>query len=91
AIPLVWDMWEANVPLKGARFWERVKQLIQRVATLIPHQARVIWLADRAFGTPQFTDLLTPYGWHFVVRVQGQTRFADRMGHETRIDQLATR
>lgn len=91
AIPLVWDMWEANVPLKGARFWERVQQLIQRTAILIPQQTRVIWLADRAFGTPQFTDLLTPYGWHFVVRVQGQTRFADRMGHETRIDHLATR
>jgi len=89
AIPLVWDMWEANVPLKGARFWERVRQLIQCAATLIPPETRVIWLADRAFGTPQFTDLLIPYGWHFVARVQGQTRFADRMGHEARIDQLA--
>lgn len=89
AIPLVWDMWHANVPLKGARFWERVQRLIAITSTLIPSGTQVTWLADRAFGTPQFTDLLTPYGWHFVVRVQGQTRFTDRNGQEYRIDQLA--
>jgi hypothetical protein len=88
AIPLAWDVWHANVPLKGARFWERVKRLLQISATLIPPTTSVTWLADRAFGTPQFTDLVVAHGWHFVVRVQGQTRFQDRTGYETRIDNL---
>ena len=55
---------------------------------LIPPTTRVIWLADRAFGTPQFTDLVVATSWHFVVRVQGQTSFQDRTGYETRIDNL---
>lgn len=88
AIPLVWDVWYANVPLAGARFWERVKHLLQMAATLLPSTTSVTWLADRAFGTPQFTDLVLAQGWHFVVRVQGQTRFHDRTGRETRIDNL---
>jgi hypothetical protein len=87
-IPLAWDMWHANVPLKGERFWERVKRLLQITTTLIPPTTRVTWLADRAFGTPQFMDLVVAHSWHFVVRVQGQTRFQDRTGYETRIDSL---
>jgi hypothetical protein len=42
----------------------------------------VTWLADRAFGTPHFTDAVAQYGWHWVVRVQGQTRYRDRSGRE---------
>jgi len=88
ALPLAWDIWEANQPLKGMRFWDRVAQLLAVVASVLPPDVPVIWLADRAFGTSQFTDLLVPYGWHFVVRVQGQTRFVDQAGRESRLDQL---
>lgn len=89
ALPLAWDIWEANQPLKGKRFWERVETLLAVVAPLLPVRVPVIWLADRAFGTSRFTDMLQEYGWHFVVRVQGQTRFADQGGQERRLDQLA--
>lgn len=86
SLPLAWDIWPANVPLKGAGFWERVAQVLAIVADLLPAKIPIIWLADRAFGTPQFTDLLTPYGWFYIVRVQGQTRFRDCWGREQRID-----
>lgn len=80
ALPLAFAAWPANQPLTGARFWERVAALLAVVADLLPNHIPITWLADRAFGTPQFTDLLTPYGWHYVVRVQGQTRCRDRRG-----------
>jgi hypothetical protein len=59
ALPLVWVVWEGNTPLKGKSFWEYMAQLLA-----------VTWVADRAFGSPEFTNLVTRYGWHFVVRVQ---------------------
>lgn len=88
ALPLAWLCWQANSPLQGAGFWERVGQLLAQVATLIPPQVTVTWLADRAFGTPQFTDLLAGYGWHYVVRVQGQTHYQTCQGQEGSTDQL---
>ncbi len=82
SLPLAWDSWPANEPLAGAGFWERVGQLLAHVARLLPAGVPVTWVADRAFGTPQFTDQLAHYGWHWVVRVQGQTRYRDRGGRE---------
>jgi hypothetical protein len=91
ALPLAWAAWPANTPLVGARFWERVAQLLAQVAPLLPGGVPVTWLADRAFGTPHFTDLLAPYGWHYVVRVQGQTRFQDRTGRVQTLRQWVAR
>ncbi|MBN2257763.1 MAG: transposase, partial [Anaerolineaceae bacterium] len=91
ALPLAWAVWPANQPLKGPRFWERVAALLAIVAELLPPNVAAVWLADRAFGTPQFTDLVTAYGWEYIVRVQGQTRCRDRMGQERTIRRLVQR
>lgn len=88
ALPLVWAVWPANTPLTGARFWARVATLMDAVADLLPVQTRIIWLADRAFGTPAFTDLVTARGWFYIVRVQGQTHCRDRCGREQTIRSL---
>jgi hypothetical protein len=90
-LPLAWMVWAGNKPLKGKGFWERVQELLAQVATLLPPDVPVICLADRAFGTPQFTDLLAPYGWHYVVRVQGQTRYRDVVQHVDSLASLVTR
>lgn len=87
-LPLAWMAWPANVPLTGARFWERVAYLLDEVAKILPQGVTIIWLADRAFGTPSFTDLVTAHGWHYIVRVQGQTHSQDCMGVERRVDSL---
>jgi hypothetical protein len=82
ALPLAWAVWPANTPLAGPRFWARVEALLKEVAGLLPAGVPVTWLADRAFGTPAFTDQVAAYGWHWVVRVQGQTRFVDQAERE---------
>lgn len=79
-LPLAWVVWPGNEPLTGERFWQRIEKLLDVVATLLPPGVPVTWVADRAFGTPAFTDLLTTRGWHYVVRVQDQTRCQDRTG-----------
>jgi hypothetical protein len=88
ALPVAWALWPANQPLEDERFWPRVAALLETVAALLPPQLPVPWLADRAFGTPAWRDLLTARGWHDVVRVQGQTRYQDATGRCTRLDAL---
>ncbi len=90
-LPLVWTTWPAQVPLEGARFWQRIAALLDLLATLLPVRTTVTILADRAFGTPVFTDLVTGHGWHYVVRVQGQTRCQDEIGCTFAIKDLAQR
>lgn len=82
ALPLAWTLWPGNQPLKGARFWERIAQLLTQVQRLLPPALPVILLADRAFGTPVFTDMAVERGWHYVVRIQGQTRYRTYQGQE---------
>lgn len=88
ALPLAWAVWPANQPLEGERFWERVAALLAVVADLLPRQSAITWLADRAFGSPAFTDLLMPYGWGYLVRVQGHTVCRDRSGVERAVATL---
>jgi hypothetical protein len=91
ALPIAWVIWPNNQPLKGAGFWERVASLLAVVAPLLPRRVPIIWLADRAFGSPAFIDLLEPYGWHYVVRVIGHTKCKDRRGVEWPIKELVQR
>src|ERR1051325_10945862 len=73
ALPLAWMVWPAQEKLEQERFWERIGKLLDEVAALLPPGVPVIWLADRAFGTPAFTDLVQAHGWHYIVLVQDQT------------------
>jgi hypothetical protein len=88
ALPLAWALWPANMPLEGDTFWQRIAAVLDVVAPLVPQGIPVTWLADRAFGTSAFTDLLTARGWHYLVRVQGQTRCRDRRGVERQVQHL---
>lgn len=88
ALPLAWAIWPANKPLADERFWQRVEALLDLVAQLLPKGVAVTWLADRAFGSPSFADLLEARHWHYVVRVQGQTHCRDKMGRERRMRDL---
>jgi hypothetical protein len=88
ALPLAWLVWPANVPLEGDGFWERIEQLLDTVATILPCDVPVTWLADRAFGTPAFTDLVTSRGWCYIVRAQGQTKCEDVNGRCCQLSQL---
>jgi len=91
ALPIAWMVWPANQPLTGARFWERVEMLLDTVAQILPVGIPVTFVADRAFGTPAFTDLVTQRGWHYLVRVQRQTTCQDRQGVDHTIGHLVER
>lgn len=88
SLPLVWTIWPANRPLEGDGFWERIDALLSEVAKLLPAGIQVTVLADRAFGTPAFTDRVAKRGWHWIVRLQGQTRCRDRCGRERSVVDL---
>ncbi len=90
ALPLAWTLWPGNQPLEGARFWVRIAQLLTAVQCLLPPALRVTVLADRAFGTPAFTDLVVEHGWDYVVRVQAQTHLRPRHGAECAVQTLVT-
>lgn len=87
SLPLVWSVWPANRPLEGAGFWQRISALLRQAQPLIPPGVVVTVLADRAFGTPAFTDLVSALGWHWIVRVQGQTQGRDLLGRERSLGQ----
>jgi hypothetical protein len=74
ALPICWSIWPGNTPLEDQAFWDEVEKLLDQVHKILPKNVEVVVLADRAFGTPAFTDLVQARGWHFLVRVQDQTR-----------------
>ncbi len=88
SLPLIWTIWPANQPLAGEGFWQRIDSLLEQVQALLPTGITVTVLADRAFGTPAFTDLVAKRGWHWLVRVQGQTHYQDLNGQEHTVAQL---
>jgi hypothetical protein len=88
SLPIAWTTWEANCALKGPRFWERIAELLARVAKIVPKGIPITCVADRAFGSPAFTDLVEQQGWDWVVRVQDQTLCQDRQGNLKRVRNL---
>ena len=68
-------VWPGNKPLKGGGFWQRVETLLDVVAELLPVNIPIIWLADRAFGSPAFIDLITAREWDYIVRVVKTARY----------------
>jgi hypothetical protein len=88
SLPMVWTIWPANTPLEGDGFWKRISLLLDEVAKVVPPAVPVIMVADRAFGTPVFTDLVSQHGWDWVVRVQDQTLYKDRLGHSNSVRSL---
>jgi hypothetical protein len=84
AVPLAWVQRPFALPA-DVSYWDLVQTLLQQVAQLLPPALTVTVIADRAFGTPAFTDLVAAFGWQWVVRVQGQTCFRDRQGCRRRL------
>jgi hypothetical protein len=79
AIPLAWLCWPAQTK-QTTCYWTRCELLLEQVASVLPERAKVVVVADRAFGCPVFTDPITARGWDWLVRVQGQTRLRSQLG-----------
>jgi hypothetical protein len=83
-LPLAWAHWQQNVALPEGAYWEHFEHLLAQVALIVPAQAEVVVLADRAFDVPTFIDHLTARGWHYVVRAKanGTLVFRDQRQRE---------
>lgn len=91
AIPLAWVCWPGPVK-QTVSYWERCGQVLDQAAQVLPADARVVVVADRAFGCPVFIDQVAAHGWDGLVRVQGQTRWRDRQGRiQSMAQQVAQR
>jgi Transposase DDE domain len=61
---------------------ELIVGLFRKAAACLPEGARVTLLADRGLAWPQVVDACRELGWHFVLRLQGQTRVRTADGRE---------
>ena len=86
ALPLAWMVWPGNKPLKGGGFWQRVETLLDVVAKLLPVNIPITWLADRAFGSPAFIDLITAREWYYITRVVKTVRYLTENQTENQTD-----
>jgi hypothetical protein len=66
-----------------------IGRLLRRAADCLPAGAEVTLLADRGLAWPQVIDTCTALGWHFVIRLQGQTRVRTADGRECSAAELA--
>lgn len=89
-LPLAVRYWPQNVPLPEGEYRAQVLSLLSEVQDLLPAPLRphVLFLADRLYGTPTMLDLLRALGWHWVLRVQGQTRVQSADGTARAIKDL---
>jgi hypothetical protein len=63
--------------------------LLRQAAGCLPEGAVVTLLADRGLTWPQIVDACRELGWHFVIRLQGQTRLRGGDGRECSVAELA--
>jgi hypothetical protein len=70
---------------------ELVKGLLRQVLGCLPPGARVVLLADRGLCWPVLVDWCTEHGWHYVLRLQGQTKVRFDDGSEREVRELAPR
>ena len=84
ALPLVWTIWEQNLPLPHGAYWAMVDAALDRLAALLPAGITVWVVADRAYAVAPLLDRLTARGWHWVIRITttGSHRFRDAHGRE---------
>jgi Transposase DDE domain len=68
-----------------------IRRLFRRVAACLPATAEVTLLADRGLAWPQVVDACRGLGWHYVLRLQGQTRVRTPDGQEHAVAELAPR
>jgi hypothetical protein len=65
--------------------------LLRQAAACLPAGAQVTLLADRGLAWPQIVDACGALGWHYVIRLQGQTRVRTADGRECSAAELAPR
>lgn len=70
AIPLVWLV----LPGKGLTQMEKLERMLRRAAAFLnPRVKQVIFLADSGFRDCDWAQLCLKIGWHYAIRIAGNT------------------
>src|SRR5205085_1557457 len=64
---------------------------LSAVADLLPEGTEILLMADRGLCWPLLVDLCQKFGWHFLLRAQGQTRLLLPSGETVALSDLAPR
>jgi hypothetical protein len=73
------------------RLPELVRGLLRQVLRCLPEGVTVVLLADRGLCWPLLVDWCTDHGWHYVLRLQSQTKVVGSDGVERQARELAPR
>lgn len=87
AVPLAWRTWTADAP--GQDWKNAIRQMCLTVQAALPPAVQVVLLADRGLTGAPLGHLVQELGWHYVWRVQGQTRVCQADGTLSPIAALA--
>jgi hypothetical protein len=68
-----------------------VRSLLRQVHAAVPPDASVVLLADRGLAWPTVVDWCTTHGWHYLLRLQSQTRVRRPDRPECSVRDLAPR
>jgi hypothetical protein len=68
-----------------------IRGLLQQLTDRLPAGATVVLLADRGLAWPTLVDWCTDHGWHYLLRLQRQTKVRATDGVERSACDLATR
>ena len=70
AIPLGWVVCASGSATVALSYYQR---MLAQVAEQIPPTAKVVVLADRGFGHVELMKVIKQLGWHFRIRLKGDT------------------
>jgi hypothetical protein len=81
-VPLAVRTWRQNVSLPEGEYWTQIIGMLQEVQEMLPPELRahVLLVADRLYGVPRMLNILLALGWHWLLRVQGQSQVLMRDG-----------
>jgi hypothetical protein len=68
AVPLVWTVLEHP---SSSVAYNVYKEMLEKVAELLPFQCTVVFTADRGFADTHLMAHLTRLGWHWRIRIKG--------------------
>lgn len=75
AIPLAWACLKAN---RKKAWMPIILDLLQRISEAIPRSHYVLVLTDRGLYSPRLYKRIKRYGWHPLMRINGQGQFKPR-------------
>lgn len=89
ALPRAWECYRPHALPR--RLPNLVRGLLRQVRGCLPAGCQVVLLADRGLAWPVLVDFCRESGWHYVVRLLGQTRVRFPDGSDRSARELAPR